>query len=613
MKRISNLLLIVILGLILIGCHKHNYDEVITEPTCTEVGYTLYKCSCGESYKDNYKEALGHTEEIIKGYDATCTTKGLTDGLKCKVCNTILKEQTEIQIKEHIESEWIIDVEPTCIKKGRKHIQCNECLETIKTEEIASLGHSYGEWKVINEATETEKGLKQKQCSNCNELVTEEIPMIVLSENINKIIDELTTYFSSIEEINSNLELSTSKYNTTISYESSNESVLTNEGVYIRPYKDTNITVTATISNGTFTKTKEFNLKAKGYKEQKNIAASYVYTNYSKLTNEFFETMDIIYCAFVLIDTDGNFTGKDGLGNSINSTNNTYLKNMKNYVIPKAHEKGDWVLVSVGGGGKAYDLAFESICESETKMDTLVNNIVKLINDYGFDGVDIDWEIPDEGTKFTKLIKKIYKAVKDNNPNHLVTAAIGGGMWQPPKYDLNNSKNYLDYINLMTYNMTTSSGQHHTALYQSKTKFDQTNNVGYTLTSCSIDESVSFYNEKYGILPKQLIIGAAFYGIKQTRTSTSSDWKSSGTLSYDKIKSSYLNSSSYKYVFDTNCQAAYLLSNDRLTFISFDDQTSLKAKCQYVISQNCAGIMYWQNGQDTTGDLVKAIKEGLSK
>lgn len=41
-------------------CQTHNYVSVITEPTCTEQGYTTYTCDCGYSYVDNYIEPLGH-------------------------------------------------------------------------------------------------------------------------------------------------------------------------------------------------------------------------------------------------------------------------------------------------------------------------------------------------------------------------------------------------------------------------------------------------------------------------------------------------------------------------------------------------------------------------
>ena len=42
--------------------HVHNYDIIIVQPTCVEQGYTLYKCSCGENYKDNYEEWLKKVE-----------------------------------------------------------------------------------------------------------------------------------------------------------------------------------------------------------------------------------------------------------------------------------------------------------------------------------------------------------------------------------------------------------------------------------------------------------------------------------------------------------------------------------------------------------------------
>ena len=34
--------------------HLHNYTKTIVEPTCTDNGYTLLKCSCGYSYKTDF-------------------------------------------------------------------------------------------------------------------------------------------------------------------------------------------------------------------------------------------------------------------------------------------------------------------------------------------------------------------------------------------------------------------------------------------------------------------------------------------------------------------------------------------------------------------------------
>ncbi|MDE6585070.1 MAG: hypothetical protein K2K80_00110, partial [Clostridia bacterium] len=73
--------------------HEHSYVESVVEPTCTEKGFTLYTCTCGESYKDNYINANGHTEATDEAISATCTETGLTEGKHCSVCNTVLVKQ----------------------------------------------------------------------------------------------------------------------------------------------------------------------------------------------------------------------------------------------------------------------------------------------------------------------------------------------------------------------------------------------------------------------------------------------------------------------------------------------------------------------------------------
>ena len=67
--------------------HTHSYAAVITKPTCTEKGYTTYTCTCGESYKDNYVNALGHSFGAWTQTKAsTCTAKG-TETRYCSGCD----------------------------------------------------------------------------------------------------------------------------------------------------------------------------------------------------------------------------------------------------------------------------------------------------------------------------------------------------------------------------------------------------------------------------------------------------------------------------------------------------------------------------------------------
>ncbi len=60
------------------NAHTHNYVRGSTTlPTCAEKGYTTYTCDCGDTYNDDYVDALGHTfsEQVIS---PTCTERGYT-------------------------------------------------------------------------------------------------------------------------------------------------------------------------------------------------------------------------------------------------------------------------------------------------------------------------------------------------------------------------------------------------------------------------------------------------------------------------------------------------------------------------------------------------------
>ena len=158
---------------------SHKYADTVVAPTCTTDGYTLHKCSvCGTSYKDNTTKATGHrygnsvvtkqptctsegtaiktctkcnatvTEKLPakghtavtdKGYPATCTTAGKTDGSHCSVCNTVIKVQTVINATGHKSSGWIVDKAASIGVKGSKHKECTVCKKVLETAEIPAL------------------------------------------------------------------------------------------------------------------------------------------------------------------------------------------------------------------------------------------------------------------------------------------------------------------------------------------------------------------------------------------------------------------------------------------------------------------------------------------
>ena len=75
-------------------------------PTCTEQGYTVYKCSrCDATEKRDFVAAHGHTPVAVAGKAATCTEAGLTDGVKCSVCNAVITAQETIPATGHVDAD----------------------------------------------------------------------------------------------------------------------------------------------------------------------------------------------------------------------------------------------------------------------------------------------------------------------------------------------------------------------------------------------------------------------------------------------------------------------------------------------------------------------------
>ena len=77
--------------------HVHSYTKTIVDPVCTTMGYTLYTCKHGDSYKSDFVPgAQDHTRVNVAGYPATYDKEGLTDGVQCSVCGTWIKAQKTI-------------------------------------------------------------------------------------------------------------------------------------------------------------------------------------------------------------------------------------------------------------------------------------------------------------------------------------------------------------------------------------------------------------------------------------------------------------------------------------------------------------------------------------
>ena len=119
------------------ACDAHDYKAVVTEPTCTEQGYTTYTCTkCNDSYVDNYTNALGHDfGEWKLTTPATCTESGV-ETRYCSRCN--VTQTRDVDKSAHIFGEWKITTAPTTISDGVKTRYCKNC-DASKTESVGKL------------------------------------------------------------------------------------------------------------------------------------------------------------------------------------------------------------------------------------------------------------------------------------------------------------------------------------------------------------------------------------------------------------------------------------------------------------------------------------------
>lgn len=145
--------------------HKHSWKkEKTVAPTCTEQGYTVYKCAynlfgvgCTATKKDDYVPALDHNMSDWIVVEATCTTAGE----KYKVCqrsgcNHKVVEEGYAEAHPALDhdfegAEWVIEA-PTCTTPGQRYQVCKRdgCnqknIDEAYAEAHHALGHVWGKY-----------------------------------------------------------------------------------------------------------------------------------------------------------------------------------------------------------------------------------------------------------------------------------------------------------------------------------------------------------------------------------------------------------------------------------------------------------------------------------
>jgi chitinase len=264
---------------------------------------------------------------------------------------------------------------------------------------------------------------------------------------------------------------------------------------------------------------------------------------YSKLTH--------INYAFVLPNSNGTLQGVPD-GGKLSS------------LVSLAHANGVKVSLSIGGWNDGNDSAFEALAGNSGARTTFVNSVVSVLNQYGLDGVDIDWEYPDPGTSgnnYTALMQQLSNTL--HGQGKLLTAAVvseGGtanGV-QPAVFG------YVDWLNIMAYD----GGSPHA-------------NYDWSIASAN------FWKGR-GLPANKTVLGVPFYSRP-------------GYLTYAQLVSMDPANANRDCVTANGAQQCY------------NGIPTIKRKTQWAMA-NAGGIMNWELSQDTTGStsLVSAIYEAAT-
>ncbi len=150
--------------------HEHRYIETALLPTCTEDGYILYRCDCGDSYRDNFTQPIGHVwSDWATTKEPTETAEGTAKRV-CKNCPASKTMTLPVVIPDHthVYTEKVT-TKATCTAGGIKTFTCS-CGHSY-TESIPKAPHPYDQ--TVTPPDCTEGGYTTHTCKNCNSSYTD--------------------------------------------------------------------------------------------------------------------------------------------------------------------------------------------------------------------------------------------------------------------------------------------------------------------------------------------------------------------------------------------------------------------------------------------------------
>lgn len=303
-----------------------------------------------------------------------------------------------------------------------------------------------------------------------------------------------------------------------------------------------------------------------------------------------------------------------------------------------SEQNGVTNILSVGGWTNSEDGVFESATSTPEGVEKLAQSIVDYMIQWKFDGVDIDWEYPDsdqEKTQFTNLITSLRTKLDDigkkNDRYYQLSAAVTVNHNAMSYINPSVTASILDSVNVMAYDIHGAFDPitgHNAPLYANSQDEDQ---------KLNISSAISEYVNTWGIPKNKLTMGIPFYGrgwgdVQPTEkvaglpglfvpgsATVHGAWDDEGQFTGTNpfyVLQQKLASGQYTRYWDAESHVPYLYNASSKEFLTYDDESSIADKVNYIKDQGLGGAIIWDiSGDDTNhtlGKIVATLKDSDS-
>ncbi|KAI4627325.1 uncharacterized protein J4E87_003888 [Alternaria ethzedia] len=313
---------------------------------------------------------------------------------------------------------------------------------------------------------------------------------------------------------------------------------------------------------------------------------------------------------------------------SWNDVGNNLYGSMKQLQILKAKNRNLKVLLSVGGWTYTNVAKhMDGPMATAAGRQRFASSCVELIRDYGFDGIDVDWEYPtnkEQGGQLLALLKEIRSQMDEYadtlvyedesgrklKPKFLLTIASPAGEKNYKHLPLKEISAVTDFINLMAYDYAGSWDNqtgHQSNLYPStSTPLSTPFNTASVLAAYSAA----------GVPSSKLNLGMPLYGRSFTNTQgLGTSFSGIGTGSFERGVYDFkdLPLAGAQEYYDEEAGATYSYDEASGEFVSYDTVAMALKKVDYIAEQGLGGAMWWEISGDRTDDSGSIVTNVVEK